>query len=267
MKSFNVALLQLAPAHTMEQALTIGLAACTKAKELGANLALFPEMWQIGYQTEFMHNNYAIDTYHDFIQQFCLHARQLKMAIAVTYLGMGIEKPTNNLVIIDSTGEIVLEYAKVHICNFEPDGTERTLEAGNVFRVCTISLPYGDVTLGAMICFDREFPESARILMNQGAEIILVPNSSAFVNDPDIGDIRFQQLRARAFENMVGIALANYAQPKNDGHSCAIDVDGKPLMVADDQEGIFMATFDLDKIRSWQKGQVWGNKYRRVDLY
>jgi len=70
-----------------------------------------------------------------------------------------------------------------------------------------------------MICFDREFPESARVLMQQGAEIILVPNSSAFFSDPQIGDIRFQQLRARAFENIVCIAITNYAQPKNDGHS------------------------------------------------
>lgn len=267
MKQFNVALLQLASAHTMEQALTIGLAACDKAKEQGADLALFPEMWQIGYQTDSMHKDYAIDIYSDFMQQFCLKAQQLQMAIAITYLGMGKQKPTNNVALIDAKGEIILEYAKVHICSFEPDGTERMLEPGDAFRVATLTFGDGDVTIGAMICFDREFPESARVLMQQGAEIILVPNSSAFFCDPQIGDIRFQQLRSRAFENMVGIAITNYAQPKNDGHSCGIDVDGKPLMIADDQEGIFMVTFDLEKIRTWQKYEVWGQKFGRSDIY
>ena len=52
-----------------------------------------------------------------------------------------------------------------------------------------------------MICFDREFPESARILMLKGAEIILVPNACPMEIN------RISQLRARAFENMLGLVL------------------------------------------------------------
>ncbi len=77
----------------------------------------------------------------------------------------------------------------------------------------------GKVNIGAMICYDREFPESARILMLKGAEIILVPNACPMEIN------RLSQLRARAFENMVGIATANYAygQPDCNGHSSAFD--------------------------------------------
>ena len=67
-----------------------------------------------------------------------------------------------------------------------------------------------------MICYDREFPESARILMLVGAELILVPNAC------NLEQNRLGQFKARAFENMVGLAMANYAAPRCNGHSMAV---------------------------------------------
>ncbi len=77
----------------------------------------------------------------------------------------------------------------------------------------------GSVKIGAMICYDREFPESARILMLKGAEILLVPNACPMEIN------RLTQLRTRAYENMLGIATVNYAagQPDCNGHSSAFD--------------------------------------------
>jgi predicted amidohydrolase len=62
---------------------------------------------------------------------------------------------------------------------------------------------FDGVKIGIMICYDREYPESARVLMLKGAEIILVPN--------DFGTMkpRLQALSTRAYENMVGIVMAN----------------------------------------------------------
>lgn len=65
-----------------------------------------------------------------------------------------------------------------------------------------------------MICYDREFPESARILMPKGAELILVPNACFLEHN------RISQLRARAFENTVAVAVANYAAPQENAPSC-----------------------------------------------
>ena len=48
-----------------------------------------------------------------------------------------------------------------------------------------------------------------------------------------------RKFRARALENMVGIALTNYPVPLNDGHSCAFDPAGKTLVRAEESEGIF----------------------------
>ena len=50
MSNFRVALLQILPGDTQGQSLAIGLDACRRAKEMGADLALFPEMWNIGYR-------------------------------------------------------------------------------------------------------------------------------------------------------------------------------------------------------------------------
>ena len=50
MDTLNIALLQIAPGPTLEENLEKGLAACKKAKDLGADIALFPEMWSNGYR-------------------------------------------------------------------------------------------------------------------------------------------------------------------------------------------------------------------------
>lgn len=51
------------------------------------------------------------------------------------------------------------------------------LSEGTDFYVADLDLNEGTVKIGSMICFDREFPESARILMLKGAELILAPNA------------------------------------------------------------------------------------------
>jgi N-carbamoylputrescine amidase len=161
-----------------------------------------------------------------------------------------------------------MTYAKVHTCDF---GAEAALTPGDEFRVCTLDTPSGPVNLGAMICYDREFPESARILMLKGAEIILTPNACTL--DPH----RLKQFETRAFENMVGVAMANYAAPQNNGHSIAFDgvaydgVDGlardMKLVEAGEAEGVYLAVFDLDRLRHYRSYESWGNAFRKPKAY
>ncbi|NNM43621.1 MAG: carbon-nitrogen hydrolase family protein [Chlamydiae bacterium] len=265
MTLFTVALLQISPKNTPAENLSKGIEACKKAKALGADLALFPEVWQVGYEAGLMHFANAIELTDPFLTTFQELAKNLEMAIAITYLGKDQGKPTNSIAVTDKEGKIILTYDKVHTCEF--DEPESRLAHGKSFSVVDLIFAKGQVKIGAMICFDREFPESARTLMLQGAEIILTPNSCLVERDPVLADVRLQQFRVRAFENMVGLALANYPKPKNDGHSCAFLPSGKPLLIANEEEGIFLATFDLDEIRNWQKNEVWGAKHRRPECY
>ena len=126
------------------------------------------------------------------------------MAIGITFLEKYEDAPRNSLALFDRYGELKFVYAKVHTCDFD---VERNLTPGEDFYVTTLDTPCGKVKTGAMICYDREFPESARILMLKGAELILVPNACPMEIN------RLSQLRARAFENMLAVATCNY--PRN----------------------------------------------------
>lgn len=280
-KTFKVALLQMAPAGTDQAAnLTKAEAFCRQAKAMGADLALFPEMWNNGYDlpSPKVHGDPeamarwadgAVAAGDPYVNHFAALAKELGMAIAATYLEKWPGAPRNTVTVFDRLGRPVLTYAKVHTCEFD---AEAALTPGDGFRVADLDLgpEAGSVKVGAMICFDREFPESARLLMLQGAEVILVPNACGMeVN-------RLAQLRSRAYENMVGVALANYAAPQENGHSVAYDgiafsADERSLdmtlVEAGRGEGVYLATFDLDALRAYRAHEVWGNAFRRPELY
>jgi predicted amidohydrolase len=249
---------------------------CRRARAMGADVALFPEMWSVG-MTFFdpMRNedrerwrSLAISRDDPFITHFQSLARELKMAIALTYLEKWPGAPRNSVSLIDRHGEIVLTYAKVHTCEFD---VEAAVTPGDRFAVCELDTGQGDVRIGLMICYDREFPESARILMLEGAELILTPNACT------LDDHRLSQFKTRAYENMVGVAMTNYAAPQNNGHSVAFDgvaypaVDGEPrntvIIEAGEVEDIYIAAFDIDSIRAYRTRETWGNAYRRPRLY
>ena len=111
----------------------------------------------------------AIHVQSDFVNAFGNLARELEMAIGITLLEEYDNAPRNTLVLFDRFGERKLVYAKVHTCDFD---VERNLTPGEDFYVAALDTACGEVIVGAMICYDREFPESARILMLKGAEIL-----------------------------------------------------------------------------------------------
>jgi predicted amidohydrolase len=272
----NVALLQMtALGFDQEANLAKGDAFCRRAKQFDADIALFPEMWNIGYTFFNPDQPGAYETWiaqairqeSSFVQHFQALARELEMAIALTYLQGWPGAPRNAVSLIDRHGDIALTYAKVHTCDFD---REAALTPGDDFYVCKLDTAEGEVKVGAMICFDREFPESARILTLKGAEIILTPNAC------DLEGNRLGQFRARAFENMVGVAMANYASPQANGYSVAYDgmaFDEKErsrqtlVVEAGEVEGVFLAPFDLEALRGYRAREVWGNAFRKPKNY
>lgn len=156
-----------------------------------------------------------------------------------------------------------MKYSKVHTCDF---ADERNVESGKEFKVCD----FEGIQLGIMICYDREFPESARILMLKGAEVILVPNDCGSMQP------RIRALSTRAYENMVAVAMAN-PNGDNAGCSCAFSpicwdrngncVDNTVLLADDNTEGIFYAEFDMEAIREYRNREMLGNTFRKVEAY
>ncbi|MBE3039897.1 MAG: carbon-nitrogen hydrolase family protein [Chloroflexi bacterium] len=276
MISLKVALLQmLSSGVDQDDNLHKGEEFCRRAAAQGADIALFPEMWNIGYsffdrrqkgaRAEWAAR--AVGAQDAFVQHFQELARTLGMAIALTYLEKWPAAPRNSVSLIDRHGDIRFTYAKVHTCDFD---VERYLTDGDDFFVTELDTKSGPVKVGAMICYDREFPESARILMLKGAELILVPNACEMEAN------RTGQLRTRAYENMLGVALANYAAPQEKGHSVAFDGMGFTkngatrdtlLVEAGEAEGIYLAEFDLERLREWRRRETWGNAFRKPRRY
>ena len=190
----------------------------------------------------------------DFVNSFGELAARLQMAVGITFLEQYEPSPRNSFVLFDRFGRRVLSYAKVHTCDF---GEERILTAGNSFPVSELDTAEGKVKVGAMICYDREFPESARILMLEGAELILVPNACPMEIN------RLSQLRGR--------------QPDCNGHSTVFDgvayLPGEEaprdtcLLEAPEEEGVYLAELDLALLREYRRSEVHGNAYRRPLLY
>ena len=281
MPSIKIALVQKkAIPNDIKRNLELAVQYIKEASNIGADIVLFPEMWSNGYappfngafdnpldpafereRKEWLENAVTIDS--DYVTAIRDATIQYNIGVCATFLSKSGEKHKNTAVIIDRNAKILLNYAKVHTCDFS---LERLLQHGNEFMVCD----FEGVQIGVMICYDREFPESARILMLKGAEIILVPNAC------DMNPARIHQLNTRAFENMVGIAMANYPE-KGWGGSCAFSpvvfsengecLDNSIVNADDTSETILIAQFDMDKRRAYRERETWGNAYRKPIAY
>ncbi len=272
----TIAFLQLLPAGSLEENMEKGIMACREAKEKGADIALFPEMWSCGYafpHDEASLRECAISCESSFVNRFSALAAELDMAIAITLLEQHEPKPRNTVCLFDRHGKLQYRYAKVHICDFGEPDDEGVLDAGDEFMVADLDTGNGVIKVGSMICYDREFPESARVLMLKGAELLLVPNACPMEIN------RLSQLRGRAYENMLAIATCNYPAPHPDcnGHSTLFDgvvyLSNLPgsrdtcVFEAGEGEGVFTAELDVDRLRNYRKNEVWGFRNRRPELY
>ena len=253
---FKVAVLQMRSENrAYEENIKTIIKYMTEAKKNNADILLLPECFITAYDLT-IGNDSAIS--ESDLTALCDKAKELGIGLVATALTKGKKSPQNSAFVIGKHGEILMKYSKVHTCDF---ADERALESGTEFKVCD----FDGVKIGIMICYDREYPESARILMLKGAEIILVPNDCVSMreiilvpNDCVSMRPRLQALSTRAYENMCGVAMAN-PNGKNAGNSCAYSpicwddndecVDNTLLLADAETEGLFYAAFDMDAIR------------------
>lgn len=227
-----------------------------------ADILLLPECFMTGYELP-MTNEEALAADSECIDMLCSAAKRLQIGVVATALTRGRTKPQNSAFLIDKNGKVLMKYSKVHTCDFSD---ERCLESGDEFKVCD----FHGIKIGIMICYDREYPESARVLMLKGAEIILVPNDCGAMRP------RIQALSTRAYENMVGIVMAN-PNGENCGNSCAFSpicwdrngvcVDNTIFLADEMTEGLFYADFDMEQLRAYREREMMGNTFRKVKAY
>jgi predicted amidohydrolase len=270
----RLSLVQLRAARANPEAnLEIGIEACARARAQGAELVVFPELWQLGYAAcpesgpdRDRWLGYAEKTDGAWVGAFREAAAAQQLAIVATFLRRAESGLRNTALVIDTYGAAVLLHDKVHLCDFT---WEHALEPGTGFDAAPVATQAGIVRLGIMTCFDREFPESARELALAGAELIISPNASLICDD------RLGQLRCRAFENMAAVALANYPRPFMNGRSCVFDgiamAGRRPrdhqVFIADARPGLYTVDVNLDELRQYRADGLWQQQRRRPAAY
>lgn len=280
----KIALLQMmAVEERIEENLWIADKFCREAAKAGAQIAVFPEMFSIGYPIPYSednsltywqevafenklpdprkitdkYRNYAIDDQHEYLQHFRKLASELNIAIAITYMSQGKQFPRNTVLLIDRFGKDVMKYSKTHF--FAPLFIDAICEPGGEFFVKELNTQVGPVKLGALICADRNLPEPARILMKLGAEIVIIPNACSLQG---MNGIIFDAVKIRAYENAMAIAICNYPAPKNDGASAAFNPDGTIIFKANSDEQLCIFEYDLDAIRNYRAQTAEGDAFR-----
>jgi predicted amidohydrolase len=99
---------------------------CRQARKAGADIALMAEMWNMGYRSfdpkvegaKEAFYNLAQPTTGEWVHSFSRLARELNMAIGVTYMQTWKTCPLNAMTLFDRHGKEVFTYAKVHTCDF-----------------------------------------------------------------------------------------------------------------------------------------------------
>lgn len=257
---------------------------------MGADVALFPEQWSVGYDTNFRKAHAedpdsAMAAYASYvawaerlsgthIDHFRALAKELDMAIAAEYVedvddlfARGDKvPPRNSVALIDRHGDVVYNYAKVHIAA-RGDGhifPEMLNSQGRAFYTGNLDVRGRNVTVGSFICYDREHPESARLSGLGGAELLLMPTACR-INWETI-----DKIAVRAASNAMAIAMTNYANSSDNpaqymmnGQSVGVDHEGRLVEVApgdpDDpsthpgQEGLYIAEFDIARLRQYRR--------------
>lgn len=150
-------------------------------------------------------------------------------------------RAVNAVVAIDAAGTLVGAYRKVHL--YDAFGTRESdvLQAGPV-DAPPLTLPVAGLTVGVLTCYDLRFPESARRVVDAGADVLVVPAAWA------AGPLKAMHWRAlavaRAIEDTAAVVAVGMAGPGVTGRSLVVGADGVVVLELDDAPAL--ATVDLD---------------------
>ncbi|MBE6515621.1 MAG: hypothetical protein E7Z71_02865 [Methanocorpusculum parvum] len=165
-------------------------------------------------------------------------AKEYHTCIVGSYQKPAGDKPQNVMLVVSPEGEVLAEYAKMHL--FTPGGEDDAFSSGSD-AVC---FEYGGMKFGCAICFDLRFPEVFREYLRLGAHCVIVQAAwpAARVADWEL------LLRARALENrgyVIGCNCIGYDDVRGvdyPGRSLACDFEGRVI----EDAGVFEGGLEWD---------------------
>ena len=154
------------------------------------------------------------------------------------------KRPSNTLIAVDAAGELLGVYRKIHLYDAFGFRESDTIRPAPITSPLTFTI--GDLTFGAMTCYDLRFPELARTLVDAGANALILP--AAWVVGPAKEDQWTTLVRARAIENTVYVCAAGQTGPYCAGQSLIADPMGAVAASAGESPGMAVARLSADRI-------------------
>ena len=231
--------------------------ALRRLAQQGVELAVLPEMWSCGFA--YRQLNALAKRTPEILAQLSALSGELSMVIVGSLPEAHGDKVFNTAYLLDR-GTLAGSYRKIHL--FSLMGEDRLLDSGDSILAAQTSVG----KIGVMICYDLRFPELARRLALEGAEIIVVPGEWPKPREEHWRIL----LRARAVENQLFVIAANCCGVvgKYDffGESLVIGPKGEILAEGGYQNCEPSALLDPSEMQRWRES-ITCFEDRRPDCY
>jgi len=249
------------------------------AADAGAQIILLQELFETPY--------FCIDEQNDHfdlartleeqptIKRMQRIAKDRRLVLPVSFFEKAGLAHYNSIAIIDADGSVVGHYRKSHIPDF-PLYEEKFYFCPGDTGFRAFDTRYGRI--GVAICWDQWFPEAARAMVLQGAEILFYPTAiGSELYDPGLDSKEHWQMVMRGHaaanivpvvaSNRIGVESSNGREMTFYGSSFISDHLGAKVEEADRTTHSFLThQFDLGAIRRYRRD--WGLfRDRRPDLY
>lgn len=212
------------------------------AAKQGAKLVVLPELWHTGYHLPYETFCTLADAEGEMLEVMQATAKRWGIVLIVPFAERAEDQLFITLAVIEADGKILGTYRKSFLW-----GREKEIFVPGEKQYKLFHTSVG--ALGALICYDIEFPEPSRLLTLKGAQLLVVPSVWSVQAEPR-WDI---QLPARALDNTVFVLGVNTTGEGSCGKSKALAPDGRLLAEASrEREELLLVEMDwteLDQVR------------------
>ena len=264
METVKIALIQMRMQEDPTKNLRHAEELIKKAAAQHAEIICLPELFHTLYfpqEESFDAKKYAVTLESEMIEELRTLSEQLKIILIVPFYEQKGTEQFNTAAVFD-TGLRIGVYRKMHIPH-DPLFYEKNYFTASEEGFMTIKTRLGKI--GVLICFDQWYPEAARILALQGAEVIFYPTAIGWGLEEDILDQAQDAWeiiqRGHAIANNVFVCTVNRIGKEQEilfwGKSFVSDPFGRILQRAGiKQEEVIIQDIDLSEIHRLRKS--WG---------
>ncbi|MFT9493436.1 carbon-nitrogen hydrolase family protein [Anaerosolibacter sp.] len=235
----------------------------------GARVVVLPEMFNCPYENKYF-PLYAEAYPGETTERLSLMAMESNIyLIAGSIPEQEGDHIYNTSFIFGPDGKLIGRHRKMHLFDIDVEGKIRFKESdtlGYGEEITVVETEFGKI--GVAICYDMRFPELMRLMVLEGAEVIIVPAAFNMTTGPAHWDIT---IKARALDNQVYFVAASPARNMDAtyhayGHSSIVSPWGDVIAQADEKETILYGEIDLEKVKKVRR-ELPLLQHRRTTLY